>query len=394
MSEPAEWLDLLEVPESEVGPAQLDRLFRAFVEKVPFESASKILRAASLAGPEHGPSDAGEFWDGFRDRGTGGTCFSRTNAFAVLLRASGFAPTIRLGSVGGGAPRGHAALRVASGGTTWLVDVGFPLSALVEWGERERETAHGRLVLSEGGQRLEFPGTAMAAAPILFEEADVSEAEFRQAWVRSFAEPTIFSESVVLRRQDGHRILRFMDGEIAILDAHSRTRIPLAGKRAGRLAEIFRIDGDVVSGALALAGDPDSPLTGALMEVFLETPRAREILEQLATDAGYRLFVSGLGHASVSQDGEGLRAEIRGPAEGRVVERIQRRGESLVITREGSPGATGFRVEEAGGRPHLVRFAEFPDAREEFLRVDAGRGRWAGVLAMDLAAAERALAAC
>src|SRR5206468_12906563 len=68
----------------------LRELFRAFNEKVPFESASKIVRDREVGDPAEKPRRPELFWSDFLERGSGGTCFARTAAFGALLHGLGF----------------------------------------------------------------------------------------------------------------------------------------------------------------------------------------------------------------------------------------------------------------------------------------------------------------
>ena len=70
---------------AEPGSGFLEALFALFNAKVPFESASKILRNAEIEDPDARPRTPEVFWSDHLEKGTGGTCFARVAAFDALL---------------------------------------------------------------------------------------------------------------------------------------------------------------------------------------------------------------------------------------------------------------------------------------------------------------------
>jgi hypothetical protein len=154
---------------------------------------------------------------------------------------------------------------------------------------------------------------------------------------------------------------------------------------------LFGIEEDVVARALDVAGNPEPELDHARVEVFREEG-ARELFDRLATPEGYRRFVEGLGSVGVRSSGEGrFEATIVSERGDSVLEtaHLDREANVLSIERTSGLRRTGFRLEKTDAGERLVRYADLPDAREEFLSVDAGRGRIAGILAMDLVALSR-----
>ncbi|HWC64721.1 MAG TPA: hypothetical protein VG777_01460, partial [Thermoanaerobaculia bacterium] len=203
----------------------------------------------------------------------------------------------------------------------------------------------------------------------------------------------MFLREVILRKPDGHRVLRFFRGVVDVTDAHSRARVPLVRGRAAKLSEIFGIDSDLLGRALSIAGDPDPERTTARVEAYGDSSGAEARFAELATPEGWRRFASGVGSVEIHVAGDRRwRAVLRPESSGDdVVEEVEALPdqETIRVRRSGGLMETGFVLDRKSGEPRLVRFAELPDAREEFLRVDAGRGRIAGILAMDLLAVSR-----
>ena len=385
-------LDALGVPARSPSLAYLRELFQAFNEKIPFESASKIVRHREVEDPSEKPRRPEVFWRDHLERGTGGTCFARVAAFDGLLRDLGFSTRRTMGEIR--FPRSHAGLLVPLEGRDWIVDVGYPLPGIYPLESAGYDTPSGRLGVSvdEGAATLRFESGPEQGRSIRFELAPIPEAEFEEAWRRTFVASSIFLSGVILRRLAGERILRFHQGEAQILDEVSRARIPLRGERGRKLSETFEIDRGLLERALALTGDPEPSIGGARVEVFREGEDAMEILSTLAAPEGYRRFVEGLGKVEVSKAGA-LAFEVRIVPEGGepALETVRYDPEQRILTVDRDAGLrrTGFQVETTDLGTRLVRFAQLPDDREEFLRSDFGRGRIAAVLAMDLVALSR-----
>ncbi|HXM76349.1 MAG TPA: hypothetical protein VN971_06215, partial [Thermoanaerobaculia bacterium] len=67
-----EILEDLEVSRAEPGPGFLERLFLRFNDRVPFETATKILRQAAVADPAARPRNPEIFWEERLASGAGG----------------------------------------------------------------------------------------------------------------------------------------------------------------------------------------------------------------------------------------------------------------------------------------------------------------------------------
>jgi len=371
--------------------AYLERLFDAFNRVVPFESASRIVRNAEARPEAEKPRDPDVFWEDHLSLGTGGTCFARVAAFAAIAEAVGFAPAKILGGITG--PSDHASLLFVLEGRAWLADVGYPLPSLVRLETASFDTPLGALELAvaESSAVLRFVSGPEFGRVIEYALEPVPEGAFRTEWERTFSETSLFLRDVVVRKPDGHRVLRFFRGSVDVTDAHTRTRIPLLGGRSGKIAAIFGIDEDLVSRALAIAGDPAPERPTARVEAFAEEPDAEARFRALSTPEGYSRYLEGLGAVTIESAGEGRwRATVRPESGEPAIEDVEvLPGDVLRVRRRGGLADSGFALDRSSAAPRLVRFADLPDAREEFLRVDAGRGRIAGILAMDLLSVAR-----
>jgi arylamine N-acetyltransferase len=384
-----EVLEALELSVEEPSNRYLERLFGRFNARVPFETASKILRDADVADPAEKPRVPDVFWRDFLESGTGGTCYARVAAFDALLSGLGFATRKALGRVQ--SDFDSAALFVSIGGSEWIADVGFPLPALLPagGGEVETEVAALSVAPTDRGVGVRFTsGVPEGPRRLEIFRDTVSEDDFLALWRKTFRPESKFLTAVSVHRRDGPRVLTFARGEVRVDDLHSRTRIPLAGDRARRLADLFGIDEAVLARAFSLVGDPEPEIRDARITAYLSVEAdPATAFDVVATPDGYRRLMEGV--ADVSGDGWSLRFSPPGAAESGFREEIAPdAGRRSLVIRRSYPGGRetrlSLRVEERDGSTYLVREADLSGAREDLLKNDHARGRLAGTLAADL----------
>ena len=384
-------LDALELPREEPSHRYLERLFHRFNARVPFESASKILRNADVADPTEKPRVPDVFWSDFLESGTGGTCFARVAAFDALATDLGFATRKAFGKVE--KDFDHAALVVTAEGKEWVADVGFPLPALipVSGGEVETEIAELAATETERGLLIRFvSGVPDGPRKLEVFRAPVSEEEYLALWRKTFRADSRFLTNVSLFRLETARKVTFARGEVRVDDLHTRTRIPIAGDRPAKLAELFGVDVEVLRRALAITGDPDPESPDARITAYLSVEATPdEAFAALATPDSYRRLLEGVAEVT----GEGWRLSLSPPGapqagfEEEVTPDPEER--ALAIRRRYADGREirlSYRVEERDGVTYLVREAVLSGAREDLLKNDSARGRLAGTLAVDLLA--------
>jgi arylamine N-acetyltransferase len=403
-----EILEALELPRSEPGIGYLQALFARFNERVPFESASKIVRNADVPRLEEKSRTPEIFWSENLSSGAGGTCFARVAAFEALLSELKFVGRFALGRVQ--SDFDHAALRVTCDGREWIADVGFPLPALLPGAAEESEeieTPRGSLRVTPGARsrRVEIPG-GVPEGPRELEifNAPVSKAEFLEKWRKTWRPDSKFLTAVLLHREKDGRAISFAAGELRVDDRHSRTRIPLAAPRAPALEEQFGVDSELLSRALAIAGDPEPEITSAEVNVYLEVDASAEAaFDTIASVEGYRGLMEGVARVAGEEAiGEGWRLRLLPPVEAGGKDPVE--AETAAIEEEVSPerASRALRVRrggrdsfyqalDRGGRTFLLRRLILEGARQDLLRNDSLRGRFAGMLAVDLLAWARRL---
>jgi hypothetical protein len=398
-----EILESLDLSRAEPGAGFLAALFSRFNASVPFESASKILRNAEIAEEAAKPRTPDIFWADHLRYGTGGTCFARTDAFAALLAGLGFRSRRVLGRV---VRHGdHAALLVETAEGESIVDVGFPLPAVLPAGAGTFATPMGELAVTResDGFRVAFrEGVPEGPRSLEISQASVGDEPFTQLWRRTFRPGARFLRGVRLRRDLQNRVLSFSAGEIRVDDLHSRLRLPAGDASAARLADVFGIDAEILSRALVVAPIPSAPGRPAtLTSYFPVEEEPQKAFEAIGGPGAYRRLLADVGE--IVREGRTRRGHrfVVGPSsgsEGRglefeeeiVIDSAARRV-SVRRRRAEAETRSAYVVIERGGQTYLTREARLAGEREDLLRNDSLRGRLAGGLALDLLAWARLL---
>jgi N-acetyltransferase len=402
-----EILEALDLSRAEPGTGFLEALLDRFNARVPFETATKILRSAQRLSPEEKPRRPDVFWKDHLERGAGGTCFARVAAFGALSSALGFQGRTVLGRVE--RDFDHAALLVGDRQGLWICDVGFPLSALVPARAGEVETELGRLSVSETdrGFRVRFlEGVPEGPRALEIFTRELSPGEYDRLWQATFRPDSRFLAAVAVRSQTRGRAVSFARGEVRIDDRHTRLAVPLTDERSRRVSDLFQIDRDLLDQAFAIAGDPPPERADARLKAFLSWGGApQRAFDAIATPLGYRRLLEGVARVEseeASPDGWRFRLApptVDGtvPESSALTEEVTSSPDRLELRVRRHSGATRsetfFRVEMFQGECFLVREAVFSGAREDLLVHDALRGRLAGALAVDLLAWVRLLRA-
>lgn len=133
----------------------LDALHGAYLTRVPFENATKLVKAARTGNREAALRGPVEFWEEHLRWGSGGTCFAATNAYQFLIRYLGFTSYPVFCHLPAHEPDAHSALLVSVGKKQVLVDVGYALPApipLPAEGSIRRRTPYYDVEVRQGTQ--------------------------------------------------------------------------------------------------------------------------------------------------------------------------------------------------------------------------------------------------
>jgi hypothetical protein len=398
-----EILESLDLSSAEPGAGFLAALFSRFNARVPFENASKIVRNAEVSEEMAKPRAPEVFWADHLRHGTGGTCFARTAAFESLLASLGFRTHRVLGRVQRDGD--HAALMVETPAGESIVDVGFPLPAILPARTGAVATPLGEIFVTEQARGFGVAfrdGVPEGPRSLEIFSEPVPDERFNSLWRETFRPGARFLRGVQLRRDLENRVVSFAAGEVRVDDLHSRLRVRLPEPLEAALAGVFGIDAEVLSCAFAVsppgasgASEKDATLTS----YFPVSAAAPEAFDAIGTPRGYRRLIEGVAEI-VHEEGthRGYRFRLGAPSGAEasgIEEEVEADSAALrvaVVRRQGEAStASSYGVLERGGRTYLVREAVFRGAREDLLRNDSLRGRLAGSLALDLLAWARLL---
>lgn len=122
--------------------ATLQTLVASYTQTVAWESASRIKRRAHYAAAELCALYGADFWASHFEQGTGGTCYESNYAFFGLLLRLGYAGYLTINNMEA-AIGCHSALVALLKGEKFLVDVGYPLHAVLPLNvSRKTKIAH------------------------------------------------------------------------------------------------------------------------------------------------------------------------------------------------------------------------------------------------------------
>jgi arylamine N-acetyltransferase len=394
-------LEALDLSRAEPGIGFLEALFVRFNAKVPFENASKIARNARVADLEAKPRTPDVFWADHLELGSGGTCFARAAAFGWLLAQLGFTSRRVLGKVRHDGD--HAALLVETAAGESIVDVGFPLPAILPGRAGAAASSQGEIEVTETarGFRIELlEGVPEGPRTLEVFSAPISEEQYRNRWRETFRPGSRFLNELCLRRDLGHRVLSYALGQLRVDDLHSRLTLPLSAEPEAILAEHFGIDAGVLARAFAEVGRPAA--TGEpTLTAYLETSTSSaEAFGAIATPGGYGRLVGGVAEIVGAHETAGGFCVTLAAPEGRAVAGfeddvvVEAGALRVAVQRRQGAGTqhSSFRVLERGEKTYLLREMVLPGRRDELLRNDSMRGRLAGSLAVDLLAWSRLVA--
>jgi hypothetical protein len=237
--------------------AMLDQLMLRYAQTVPWESASRIAKAAHTADYTEAPRWPAEFWENAIEYGTGGTCFESNNAFIALLKALGFDAYLTINNMGETIGC-HTATIVQLGGEQWLADVGYPLYQPLPLDPRQpttRATPYLTFHAEPQGEGHYRITKSPHPEPYMFDLIDqpVDEATYRAATINDYGPDGLFLNRFILRKIIGDSawrfdsnvpepvLQRFYDGQ--------RSDTPIEGEPATVLSEHFGIDRAILATA-------------------------------------------------------------------------------------------------------------------------------------------------
>jgi arylamine N-acetyltransferase len=238
----------------------LDKLINAYVRRVPWESASRIVKRAHERDTKRCPRLPQEFWQDTLTRGAGGTCFESTYAFFALLRALGYDGYLTINDMD--ILRGcHAASVINVDGQRWLVDVGLPIHIALPLDftflARRSGPFHTYTVYSCGDLCYEIERN-YHSKPYCFTLVDkpVSDEDYCAAMAADYGSAGLFLDRVIITRIINDRVWRFYgqpdSTELESFKNGTRTVHPLGSNIVETLSQIFEMDAALIAEALQI----------------------------------------------------------------------------------------------------------------------------------------------
>lgn len=195
----------------------LDRLMAAYVQRVPWESAFRIVKRARTEDTAVCPRWPDEFWTDALERGGGGTCFESNYAFFSLLRALGYTGYLTINDMGDSIGC-HTAIIIWLAGRKWLVDVGLPLYVplpVQSQAPTHRASPHLHYtVRPTGPDRYEIerrPHPQLNAFTLI--DRPVADGVYRAATTADYGANGLFLDRVIVNKVVGGLPWRFNGGE-------------------------------------------------------------------------------------------------------------------------------------------------------------------------------------
>jgi arylamine N-acetyltransferase len=241
----------------------LDALLQHYGQRVPWESASRIARAATRPASQR-PHLPEAFWHGVLTQGTGGTCFESNAAMSALLATLGFDGAFTINDMAD--TRGcHTALVVTLESGRVVVDVGYPIYAALplDAGATWRESPWFTYAIVPSGERRYRLENRPHPVPYLFDLIDVpvSPDDYVAALRRDYQPGGLFLDRVVVRKVVEGRVWRFTSHErpwhLQCFVDGTRVGHPMAqdvDAAARHLSRHFGIDAETMTTALAAVG--------------------------------------------------------------------------------------------------------------------------------------------
>jgi arylamine N-acetyltransferase len=215
----------------------LTALLNAYVQTVPWESASRIVRRAHVTKTEDCPRWPEEFWEGVLEHGLGGTCFESNYAFLALLQALGFEGYLTINDMHDYVGC-HTATVIEIDGVQWMADAGFPVLVPLQL-DANRHTAaesHWLNYIAQPEQNNVFViERAPHPKPYCFTvlNTPVADANYRVATTNDYGPNGLFLHEVVINKVMDAALWRFSTRDLPLhletFHNNQRVDIPIEG---------------------------------------------------------------------------------------------------------------------------------------------------------------------
>ncbi|MCI0709993.1 MAG: arylamine N-acetyltransferase [Chloroflexi bacterium] len=239
----------------------LDRLVKAWSERIPWESASRIARHRDSGTPADYAWLPETFFDNAVNCGTGGTCFESNLAFRSLLEYLGFTVTLHFCDMEDEIDDPHCTAVVHLDGEKYLADVGLPVPAALHLSPTETTSAQTAVykftAMPIADNRWEVKrrsGDYEAVAFWLKGEA-IDQDKFYKRLLQDHEPDGLFLREVIIQKIIDGEMIRYSDGKGLIqrnVGVEKEFELSAAQKNSleATLSSIFGMDQHIIRRAL------------------------------------------------------------------------------------------------------------------------------------------------
>ncbi len=244
------------------SPPNLDtlrQLLARYTRTVPWESASRTARRAHHEAAADCALLGADFWASHFESGTGGTCYESNYAFFALLRSMSFEGYLTINDMGS-AIGCHSAIVIIIGRQKYLVDVGYPIHAVLPLNDSEklflRSAIMDYTIEPLGHNRYAvWREIQPRVSAFQLNDAPVSQADYRATALYDYRhDGGQFLDEIVIHKALDEQLWRFNGDERPwriqqFVDGERRDHL-LGGDPAAELSEKFGIARDLVAEAM------------------------------------------------------------------------------------------------------------------------------------------------
>ena len=238
----------------------LNQLIQAYIQHVPWESITRLIKRHTTSKTSDCPRWPVEFWKDARFYGTGGTCFECNLAFFSLLTTLGFQGYLTINDMQENRAC-HTASVIWLSRQKYLVDVAIPLQCALpvhnEGLTRRSTRFHNYTIRPIGGFVFEVERSHHPKRNIFtLLDTPIPLDGYRAAVERDYDENGLFLDRVIIVKVIGDRLWRFssMDKPYKLegFDKTTRQEITVSlEKLAPTLAGHFGLQEDKINAALS-----------------------------------------------------------------------------------------------------------------------------------------------
>jgi arylamine N-acetyltransferase len=268
-------LELIEVGRDVPSRLYLGRLQQGYKRHVPWETASRVVRASEVGELAERPRRPPEFWALAMEQGSGGTCFESNYAFWSLLRGLGFEAALHVNDMPqSGSIACHSSVVVRVEGERYLVDVGMgmelvapvPLRASGTGSVGGPEFRNDVRRVASNRWRVEVDGTPerlRLESGLVYEFVDRewSVDAYDAHVVRDYGDDGIFLDAVRVTRTFGDgSVVRFSPPDTIVRfdgERWSEEKLGVSEDLAGRVADAAGLPTELIERAFAVLGGPE-----------------------------------------------------------------------------------------------------------------------------------------